>query len=83
MVELTETEKLEYQTRKYSVLVTNGTTGNQGSGLLFYPGSEDRLYVFTCAHVVDQAEEVQASFLLPKMAEQNDYDVCHLTAPKE
>ena len=83
MVELTETEKLEYQTRKYSVLITNETSGNQGSGLLFYPGSGDRLYVFTCAHVVDQAEKVQATFLLPKVTEQNDYDVCHLTAPAE
>lgn len=83
MAELTERERLECQTRQYSVLITNETSGKQGSGLLYYPGSGDELYVFTCAHVVDQAETVRASFLLPGAAEQNDYDVCHLTAPKE
>lgn len=81
MVELTELEKLERKTRQYSVLITNETSGNQGSGLLYYPGSGDELYVFTCAHVVDQAERVQACFLLPKVTGQNDYDICHLTAP--
>jgi len=50
---------------------------------LYYPGSGNELYVFTCAHVVDRAERVRASFLLPKATEQNDYDVCHLTAPGE
>lgn len=77
----TKFETMERRTRQYCVLVTNETSRAQGSGLLYYPGCGDQLYVFTCAHVVDEAETVQVRFLLPKAPERNEYDVCHLTAP--
>ena len=76
-------ERMERETRQYCVLVTNETTGAQGSGLLYYPGWGDKLYVFTCAHVVDEAKTVQARFFLPKGPEQNEYGICRLTAPAE
>lgn len=72
---------MERGTRQYCVLVTNENSRAQGSGLLYYPGCGEQLYVFTCAHVVDEAETVQVRFLLPKAPERNEYDVCHLTAP--
>lgn len=76
-------ERMERETRQYCVLVTNETTGAQGSGLLYYPGWGDKLYVFTCAHVVDEAKAVQARFFLPKGPEQNEYGICRLTAPAD
>lgn len=76
-------DEMLLKTRGYSVLVSNETSNDQGSGLLYYPGSGEQLYVFTCAHVVDGADKVRVSLLIPAAAEQGEYDVCHLTAPKE
>ena len=77
----TRFEAMERGTRRYCVLVTNETTSSQGSGLLYYPGCGDQIYVFTCAHVVDEAKTVQVRFLLPEAMERNEYRICRLTAP--
>ena len=77
----TRFEAMERGTRQYCVLVTNETTSSQGSGLLYYPGCGDQIYVFTCAHVVDEAENVAVRLLLPKVPGRNEYDICRLTAP--
>ena len=76
----TRFEAMERGTRQYCVLVTNETTSSQGSGLLYYPGCGDQIYVFTCAHVVDEAENVSVRLLLPKVPGRNEYDICRLTA---
>ena len=79
----TKFQTREKETRQYCVLVINETSGAQGSGLLYYPGCGEQIYVFTCAHVVDHAKTVQAYFLLPKLPDKNEYGVCRLTAPAD
>ena len=46
-------EKLELQSQEYSVLITDSRESSYGSGVLFFPGRGENLYVFTCAHVVE------------------------------
>ena len=48
-------------TRAYSVLVHGGTSG---SGVLFYLEG-DTFFVFTCAHVIDNCEQIRLDLLLP------------------
>ncbi len=43
--------QLELETQEYSVFITDEKRTSSGSGVLFYPGSGNRLYIFTCAHV--------------------------------
>lgn len=45
--------QLELETQEYSVFITDEKRTSSGSGVLFYPGSGNRLYIFTCAHVLD------------------------------
>ena len=61
-----------HNTRKYSVLITNGA--NHGSGLLFYPGGNS-FYVFTCKHVIDgmNTEEFELHIPTPVCPDKNEY----------
>lgn len=49
-------------TREYSVYVSDIQNTVQGSGVLFYAGG-DTMFVFTCAHVVDDLEKVRLVIL--------------------
>ena len=49
-------------TRAYSVYVSDTNNAVQGSGILFYAGG-DAMFVFTCAHVVDDLEKVRIFIL--------------------
>lgn len=55
------------KTRIYSVYISDTNNITRGSGVLFYPGG-DYLFVFTCAHVVKDIEQVRLLFLSEKDA---------------
>lgn len=73
MADLTAIDRLEIETRPYCVHIADGNGASLGSGLLYYPGAGDKLYVFTCAHVVDNAETLTLSILLPEEPEHDQY----------
>lgn len=76
--------QLELETQEYSVFVTDEKRTSSGSGVLFYPGSGNRLYIFTCAHVLDGLEEpFQIYSLFPVNREQEIYQVEKLEATRE
>ena len=49
-------------TREYSVYISDTKNAVQGSGVLFYAGG-DSMFVFTCAHVVDNLDTVRLFIL--------------------
>ena len=76
--------QLELETQEYSVFITDEKRTSSGSGVLFYPGSGNRLYIFTCAHVLDGLEEpFQMYSLFPVNREQEIYQVEKLEATRE
>ena len=76
--------QLELETQEYSVFITDEKRTSSGSGVLFYPGSGNRLYIFTCAHVLDGLEEpFQIYSLFPVNREQEIYQVEKLEAMRE
>lgn len=76
--------QLELETQEYSVFITDEKRTSSGSGVLFYPGSGNRLYIFTCAHVLDGLEEpFQMYSLFPVNREQEIYQVEKLEATQE
>lgn len=48
-------------TREYSVYVSDVNNTVQGSGVLFYAGG-DTMFVFTCAHVVENLDTIRLFF---------------------
>ena len=59
-------DQLEWETQEYSVFITDEKRTSSGSGVLFYPGTGEKIYVFTCAHVLDElADPFQIYYLLP------------------
>ena len=76
--------QLELETQEYSVFITDEKRTSSGSGVLFYPGSGNRLYIFTCAHVLDGLDEpFQIYSLFPVNREQEIYQVEKLEATRE
>lgn len=76
--------QLELETQEYSVFITDEKRTSSGSGVLFYLGSGNRLYIFTCAHVLDGLEEpFQMYSLFPVNREQEIYQVEKLEATRE
>ena len=76
--------QLELETQEYSVFITDEKRTSSGSGVLFYPGSGKRLYIFTCAHVLDGLEEPFLIYsLFPVNREQEIYQVEKLEATRE
>lgn len=76
--------QLELEIQEYSVFITDEKRTSSGSGVLFYPGSGNRLYIFTCAHVLDGLEEpFQIYSLFPVNREQEIYQVEKLEATRE
>ena len=76
--------QLELETQEYSVFITDEKRTSSGRGVLFYPGSGNRLYIFTCAHVLDGLEEpFQIYSLFPVNREQEIYQVEKLEATRE
>ena len=50
----------------YSVLITDNEQSTRGTGTLFYSLEDPKhFYIFTCAHVIDNAEKVIIRMLLP------------------
>lgn len=76
--------QLELETQEYSVFITDEKRTSSGSGVLFYPGSGNHLYIFTCAHVLDGLKEpFQIYSLFPVNREQEIYQVEKLEATRE
>ncbi len=67
-------------TREYSVYLSNTDNTITGSGIIFYAGG-DTLFVFTCAHVVDNLDKVKISFLKAKDAARDLYEVFTTEVP--
>ena len=59
-------EKKHRLTQKYSVLITDQENTSSGSGLLYYPG-KDKLYIFTCRHVIEaiKSDTLKICMLIP------------------
>lgn len=72
----------EDRTRKYTVCITNKDNSVCGSGVLFYPGGE-RIYVFTCAHVIDDQDTIRLLLLKPIDISKDRYDVFVTEISKE
>ena len=49
-------------TREYSVYISDEASTVQGSGVLFYAGG-DSMFVFTCAHVVENLDKIRLFIL--------------------
>lgn len=76
--------QLELETQEYSVFITDEKRTSSGSGVLFYPGSGNHLYIFTCAHVLDDLKEPFHIYsLFPVDREQEIYQVEKLEATRE
>ncbi len=67
-------------TREYSVYVSDIKNTVQGSGVLFYAGG-DTMFVFTCAHVVDDLEKVRLLILKTIDAAKDLYNVFYTEVP--
>lgn len=66
--------EFELITQEYSVLLTDAKRTSYGSGVIYYPGSGDKFYIFTCAHVVDNLlDPFEIYMLLPNNREIEDY----------
>ncbi len=76
-------DELEWRTQEYAVLITDTKESSYGSGVLYYPKDSDKVYVFTCAHVLDElAEPYVVKFLLPVNRAIEDYAVHTLQADR-
>ena len=64
----------EDRTRQYSVYITDKDNTVNGSGVLYYSGG-GTMFVFTCAHVVDDLESVRLFVLKPVDVEKDQYEV--------
>lgn len=48
------------------MFITDEKRTSLGSGVLFYPGTGEKIYIFICAHVLDElADPFQIYYLLP------------------
>lgn len=61
-------------TREYSVYISDENNTVQGSGVLFYMGG-NVMFVFTCAHVVDDLEKIKLFILKGIDVSRDLYDV--------
>lgn len=64
-------EKKHRLTQKYSVLITDQENTSSGSGLLYYPG-KDKLYIFTCRHVINTIKSDTLKICMLISMEKND-----------
>lgn len=67
-------------TREYSVYISDEKNSVIGSGVLFYAGG-DTMFVFTCAHVVDDLDKLRLFFLKEINASRDWYDVYAIDVP--
>ena len=67
-------------TREYSVFISDEKNSVNGSGVLFYAGG-DTVFVFTCAHVVEDLEKVRLFILKEIDASRDLYDVFQIDVP--
>ena len=67
-------------TRGYSVYISDVNNTVSGSGLLFYAGG-DAMFVFTCAHVVDDIDTVRLHILKEIDSKRDLYDVIVVNVP--
>lgn len=74
-------KKLEFDTREYSVYISDDKKTSCGSGMLYYPGYGDVFYVFTCAHVLEGMQNVELTLLLPEKPERDLYKESKFTVP--
>ena len=63
-------------TREYSVYISDEASTVQGSGVLFYAGG-DSMFVFTCAHVVENLEKIRLFILKENDASRDLYNVLY------
>lgn len=69
-------DELEWRTQEYAVLITDTKESSYGSGVLYYPKDSDKIYVFTCAHVLDELTEPYViKFFIPVNRAIEDYTV--------
>ena len=61
-------------TREYSVYISDEANTVQGSGVLFYAGG-DSMFVFTCAHVVENLDKIKLFILKEIDASRDLYNV--------
>lgn len=61
-------------TREYSVYISDEANTVQGSGILFYAGG-DSMFVFTCAHVVENLDKIKLFILREIDASRDLYNV--------
>lgn len=74
------TKELEWKTQEYSALITDSQKTSFGSGVLYYPGSGPTVYIFTCAHVIDElTAPIEVFFLCPIDRETETYKVVSAT----
>lgn len=69
-----ENMKMEDVTRRYSVYITDQSRTENLSGVLFYQGG-DSMFVFTCAHEIENVDIVRLFFLKPIDEEKDLYQV--------
>lgn len=73
---------VEDKTRQYSVYITDKDNTVNGSGVLFYSGG-DSIFVFTCAHVVDDLDIIRLFFLKPINVDRDLYQIFVIEVPGE
>lgn len=77
-------DRLELETQEYSVYITDAKETSSGSGVLYYPGTGEKLFIFTCAHVIeDLCEPFQIYYFVPIDREKENYQIKKLDAVRD
>lgn len=81
-MKMVDTTEYEVKTREYAVYVSSEERIDSGSAVLFYPGGEV-LFIFTCAHVVDDVKRnVKITLLNAKDADADEYEPIEIMVPR-
>lgn len=77
-------DQLKLEAQEYSVYITDTRGNSSGSGVLYYPGDGERLFIFTCAHVLDDlVEPYQIYYFVPVDRKNENYRIVKVEAERQ
>lgn len=77
-------DQLKLEAQEYSVYITDTRGTSSGSGVLYYPGDGERLFIFTCAHVLDDlVEPFQIYYFVPVDRKNENYRIVKVEADRQ
>ena len=77
-------DQLKLEAQEYSVYITDTRGTSSGSGVLYYPGDGERLFIFTCAHVLDDlVVPFQIYYFVPVDRKNENYRIVKVEADRQ